>query len=128
MNELEEYGNRDYRRILPHDRMYADRLLIIDYKLLYSINQEQKHIAFLGPLVDRAENLNGYRTIILIKNSDDREKAEKRIYDLCFQAEVMTIDEINSMKKYAANAGIICSKLRYEMLKKHLVGNFYVAC
>ena len=98
MNELEEYGNRDYRRILPHDRMYADRLLIIDYKLLYSINQEQKHIAFLGPLVDRAENLNGYRTIILIKNSDDREKAEKRIYDLCFQAEVMTIDEINSMK------------------------------
>lgn len=126
--EREEYGDRLYRRLVPIDRMYADRLLIVDYKLLHSINQETKHIAFLGPLIDRTEELNGYRTVILIKNSDNREQAKKRIEELCFQAEVMTVDEINAMRKYTTNSGIICPKISYEKLKKQLVGNFYVFC
>lgn len=127
MNENdEEYGDRFYRRMLPFDRMYADRLLIIDYRLLYSTKQELKHITFLGPLIDRTEDISGYRTIILIRNNDDREEAAKRIEELCFQAEIKTLDEISNIKKYSTNAGIICSKMRYESLKKKLVGNFYV--
>lgn len=126
MKEEEEYGPRFYRRLLPIDRMYADRLLIVDYRLLYSIKQEQKHITFLGPLIDRTEDITGYRTIILIRNQDDREEVRKRLETLCFQAEIKTLDEISDMKKYTTNAGIICSKMRYESLKKKLVGNFYV--
>lgn len=126
MDNEEEYGERFYRRLLPGDRMYADRLLIVDYRLLYSTKQEQRHITFLGPLIDRTEDISGYRTIVLIRNQDNREEVAKRIENLCFRAEIKTLDEISDMKKYTTNAGIICSKMRYETLKKKLVGNFYV--
>ena len=126
MDEKEVYGLREYRKILEGDRMYADRLLIVDYRLIKTIKQEAKHIAFLGPLIDKTEDLNVYRTIIVIKKSDDKEKAEKRIYDLCFNAEVMTPDEINKMRQWTTNSGIICTKLRYEYLRSRLIGDFYV--
>lgn len=122
----EGYGERLFRKTIESDRIYADRLLIIDYRLLYSINQELKHIAFLGPLVDRAEELNGYRTIILIRSDDEREEAKKRVIELCFVAEVKTLEEIMDMKSYSTNSGIITTKLRYPLLRNLLVGNFYV--
>jgi len=123
----DNYGDRSYRRVVDGDRMYMDRLLVVDYRLLYSINQELNHIAFLGPLIDRTEELNGYKTIVLIKDNESKEEVEKRIENLCFQAEVKTIKELEEMKPYSTISAIITTKMRYPVLKKtSLIGNYYV--
>lgn len=126
-NPRDNYGPRQYRRVIETDRMYMDRLLVVDYRLLYSINQELSHITFLGPLIDRTEELNGYRTVILVRSDSEKEKALERIENLCFKAEVMTVEDIVALRPYASCSAIITTRTRYQVLKETpLVGNYYV--